>query len=289
MIAQLVLSGLSQGAIYALVALAMTVLYRATTVVNFGHGDMVMAGAFAVYVMVLYLGLPYMAAAPIALALMFAFGMAVDRGLIKPARHGPHIALAMMSIAVGYFLRGVARSLWGREVLPMPRVFDIPPIFLGDLVITGDAIVILGAVAVLVAAFFLVFYRTNVGKLIQAVYQTERGAALIGVNVARFHAVMWGVAAAMGAIGGILIAPVTLLYPDMGANLLIHSFAAMTLGGFGSLGGAIVGGLLLGISEQLLGAYVSTALIDVTAYIVIIAVLVIRPVGLFGRQAVVKV
>lgn len=289
MFGQLILSGLSHGAIYALVALSMTVLYRATTIVNFGHGDMVMTGAFVVYVFVMIIGVPYVPAALLALALMFALGIAIDRGLIRPVRHGPHIALAMMSVAVGYFLRGVARSLWGREVLPMPSLVDIPPVFIGNLILTGDSIVILAAVFLLVMAFFLVFYRTSLGKLIQAVYQSERGAMLVGVNVARFSAMMWGVAAVMGAVGGMLIAPVTLLHPDMGANLLVHSFAAMALGGFGSLFGAVIGGLLLGIAEQVLGAYVSTALIDVTAYIVIVVVLVIRPVGLFGTQAVIKV
>lgn len=289
MFGQLVLSGLSHGAIYALVALSMTVLYRATTVVNFGHGDMVMAGAFVVYVFVLLIDIPYVPAALLALILMFALGVAVDRGLITAVRHGPHIALAMMSVAVGYFLRGAARSFWGREVLPMPSFADIPPLLIGDLILTGDAIIILSAVILLVSTFFVVLYRTNLGKLIQAVYQSERGAMLVGVNVPRFNAMMWGLAAVMGALGGMLIAPVTLLHPDMGANLLVHSFAAMTLGGFGSLLGAVVGGLLLGVAEQLLGAYVSTALIDVTAYIVIIAVLVIRPVGLFGRRTIIKI
>ncbi len=289
MLGQLIISGLSHGAIYALVALSMTVLYRATTVVNFGHGDMVMTGAFVVYVFVLIIGFPYIPATLLVLVLMFAFGFGVDRWLMMPVRHGPHIALAMMSIAMGYFLRGVARVLWGREVLPMPSFADIPPIIIGDLILTGDAIVILCAVLILVMVFFLILYRTNLGKLIQATYQSERGARLVGVNVARFHSMMWGVASMMGAIGGMLISPVTLLHPDMGASLLIHSFAAMTLGGFGSLFGAIIGGLFLGVAEQILGAYVSTTLIDVTTYIVIISVLIIRPIGLFGRRTIIKI
>ncbi len=154
--------------------------------------------------------------------------------------------------------------------------------------ITGDAIFIGGTVAVLLVVFFLIFYRTEVGTVVQAVYQSERGAMLIGVNVRAFHETMWGVGLAMGAIGGILIAPISLLHPDLGAAFLIRGFAAMTLGGFGSLGGAVVGGLLLGLAEQYLGAYVNSALIDITAYLVIVVVLVIRPAGLFGRPAVVR-
>jgi branched-chain amino acid transport system permease protein len=285
---QLSVSGIAQGAIYALIALSMTVLYRATTIVNFGHGDFVMGGAFAVYVVVIIFGMPFIPAAIASIGIMFVLGIAVSRGFIDPIKAGPHIGFAMMSISLGYVLRGSARTLWGREVLPMPRVFDMDPIFIGDLVITGDAMIICATVAVLLAVFFVIFYRTVLGTIVQAVFQSERGATLIGINVRRFHETMWGAGLAMGAIGGILIAPISLLHPDLGASFLIRGFAAMTLGGFGSLGGAVVGGLLLGLAEQYLGAYVSTALIDITAYLVIIAVLVIRPAGLFGRPVAVR-
>ncbi|MFQ5775956.1 MAG: branched-chain amino acid ABC transporter permease [Kiloniellaceae bacterium] len=288
MFLQLTLSGLAQGAIYALIALSLTVVYRATTIVNFGHGDFVMAGAFVVYVLVIYLGLPFVPAAVLAMGILFVMGVGVSRGFIDPIKAGPHIGFAMMSISLGYVLRGGARTLWGREVFPMPQVFDIEPIFLGDLVVTGDALFICAIVAILLAVFFLVFYRTTVGTVIQAVYQSERGATLIGVNVRAFHETMWGVGLAMGALGGILIAPISLLHPDLGATFLIRGFAAMTLGGFGSIGGAVVGGLLLGVAEQYFGAYINTALIDITAYLVIVAVLVIRPAGLFGKTVTVR-
>lgn len=283
------ISGISQGAIYALVALSLTVVYRATTIVNFGHGDMVMAGAFVAYLLVVVHGLPFLPAAFATVALLFVLGVAIQRGLIEPIKAGPHIGFAMMSIGLGYVMRGIARAGWGREVLPMPRVFDIPPLFIGDLIVTGDAIVVIGVVATFLTAFFVVFHHTPIGQVIQAVYQSERGAALIGINVRAFHGALWGVGVAMAAIAGVLLAPITLLYPDLGANFLIRGFAAMTLGGFGSLWGAIAGGLLLGVAEQLLGFYVSTKLIDIAAYLVIIAVLILRPVGLFGKAVIVRV
>jgi branched-chain amino acid transport system permease protein len=286
---QLIISGVAQGAIYALVALSLTVVYRGTTIVNFGHGDLVMAGAFVAYVFVVLYGVPFIAAALLALVLLFGLGIAIERGLIEPIKTGPHISFAMMSIAVGYVLRGIARAEWGREVLPMPRVFDIPPIFIGNVVLTGDAIAFIVVVAAFLAVFFAVLYWSTTGQIVQAVYQSERGASLIGINVRSFHAAIWGVGASMGAVAGLLLAPVTLLYPDLGANFLIRGFAAMTLGGFGSLWGAVVGGLLLGVAEQLLGGYVSTKLIDIAAYLVIIAVLVLRPTGLFGRAVVIRV
>ena len=125
MLLQLTLSGISQGAIYALIALSMTVVYRATTIVNFGHGDFVMGGAFVVYIIVIIVGLPYVPSAILSVGILFLLGVAVSRGFIDPIKAGPHIGFAMMSISLGYVLRGSARALWGREVLPMPRVFDI--------------------------------------------------------------------------------------------------------------------------------------------------------------------
>jgi len=275
--------------LYALVALAMTTVYRATTVVNFGHGDLVMGGAFVVYVLVVYGGVPYLPGGLAALALLFALGLAIYRGLIGRILTGPHLTLAMMALAVGYALRGGARLLWGREVLPFPRIFPDRAWLLGDVVVTLDNLVISGTVLGLMAVLFALFQLTRAGKLIQAVFQSQRGAALIGLNVGAIHGVMWGVGAALAALGGVLLAPITHLYPDMGVWVLVRGFAAMTLGGFGTFHGAVVGGLILGVAELVLGAYVSTAFIDISAYVVTIAVLLVRPDGLFGRQAVARV
>ncbi|PWW01465.1 amino acid/amide ABC transporter membrane protein 1 (HAAT family) [Hoeflea marina] len=289
MLMQLSIAGISQGAIYALIALSLTVIYRSTTIVSFGHGDFVMAGAFLAYILVIGLGFAFLPAGLLAIAAMFAIGIVFSRGLIRPIRGGPHIGLALMSISFGFALRGIARLVWGREVLPMPRVFDVDPIFVGSIIITGDAIFTIGIVAVLLAAFFILLHLTDIGKMVQAVYQSERGARLIGIDVSRFHDFSWGTGAALGAVGGVLIAPVSFLHPDLGASFLIKGFAAMTLGGFGSLGGSVIGGLLLGLAEQYAGAYLNTALIDITAYLLIILVLLIRPRGLFGRKVVIKV
>ncbi|MGR3432934.1 MULTISPECIES: branched-chain amino acid ABC transporter permease [Roseobacteraceae] len=289
MLMQLTLGGLAQGAIYALIALSLTVVYRSTTVVNFGHGDFVMAGAFLSYVLVVLAGIAFLPAAALAMIAMFVLGVLFSKGLIRPIRGGPHIGLALMCISAGYVLRGIARMVWGREVLPMPAVFDMEPIFIGDLVITGDAVFIIGTVLVLLILFFGLLALTDLGKMVQAVYQSPRGARLIGLNVERFNDFSWGIGAALGALGGILVAPVSLLHPDLGASFLIKGFAAMTLGGFGSLGGAVLGGILLGLAEQYAGAYLDSALIEITAYVVIVLVLFIRPQGLFGRKAVVKV
>jgi branched-chain amino acid transport system permease protein len=286
---QLVVSGLAQGVVYALVALSMTMVYRATTVVNFGHGDLVMGGAFVVYVLVVYARLPYLLGGFLALAILFGLGMALHQGLMRRIMSGPHLAIAMMALAVGYGLRGGARMLWGREVLPFPRIFPDHAWAFGDVVVTSDNLIVSGTVLGLMAVLFVLFNVTRTGRLLQAVFQSQRGAALVGLNVDAVHRLMWGAGAALAALGGVLLAPITLLYPDMGVWVLIRGFAAMTLGGFGTLHGAVLGGLVLGVVELVLGAYVSTAFIDISAYVVVIVVLLLRPDGLFGRQVVVRV
>lgn len=284
MLGQLIVSGISQGAIYALVALGMTVLYRTTSVLNFGYGETFMLGAFAFYVFLKVLGLSFAVAAFASMAIMILVGVALERFIFRPIMLGAHLLIAMMTIAVSFLFRGATRMIWGREVLPMPPIFDFPPIFVGNVVITSQSLVIMVAAAVLVIAFFAFFNFTAVGKLMQAASHSPRGAALIGINVPLFSSCMWALSAGIAAIAGILVAPVTLLYPDMGAATLLKAFAAMTLGGFGHLGGAVLGGILLGVSEQLCGGYISTSFMDIFPYLVILFVLLIHPAGLLGRS-----
>lgn len=289
MLAQLIVSGIAHGALYALVALGMTVIFKATTVVNFGHGDLVMAGAYATYVFSVSFGMPLPLAILLGIALLAVLGYIIQRGFIQPILSGPHLSIAMMAIAVGYALRGVARLFSGTQILTYPPIYPNGVYTIKGIILSSGDIVVTVAVALLLAVLAVAFFATPLGKLAQAVFQSARGAALIGINVNRFYAIMWGLGAALAAIGGILLAPNTLLYPDMSAWVLIRGFAAMALGGFGSLFGAVVGGLLLGIAELLLGTYVSTNFIEVTAYLVIIAVLLVRPTGLFGQKEMVRV
>jgi branched-chain amino acid transport system permease protein len=289
MLAQLIVSGIAHGALYALVALGMTVIFKATTVVNFGHGDLVMAGAYATYVFSVSFGIPLPLAILLGIVLLAVLGYVIQRGFIQPILSGPHLSIAMMAIAVGYSLRGVARLFSGTQILTYPAIYPNDVYTVKDVVLSSGDIVVTLVVALLLVALAVAFFATPLGKLAQAVFQSARGAALIGINVNRFYAVMWGLGGVLAAIGGILLAPNTLLYPDMSAWVLVRGFAAMALGGFGSLLGAVVGGLLLGIVELLLGTYVSTNFIEITAYLVIIAVLLVRPTGLFGQREMVRV
>jgi len=282
-------SGISQGAIYAFVGLSLTLIFRTTTVINFGHGELFMLSAFGMFVGVVAFNLPYLLVAMVVLIGLFLIGAIIDRYFMTPLLSGPHLSTAMMTIAIGYVLRGIVRYLWGRDALAMPAPFAFGAVQIGPVIVTAYDLTITISVTLMLLIFFLGFHKTTLGKLTQAVYQSPRGARLIGVNVSAFNSTMWGLGAAMAAIAGILVAPVTLLYPDMGANALIRGFAAMAIGGFGSLQGAVVGGLILGVLEQLFGAYINSALIDVTAYLVILFVLILRPNGLFGRAMFVRV
>jgi branched-chain amino acid transport system permease protein len=282
MFAQLLVSGVVVGSLYALVALGMTILYRSTTVVNFAQGEFFMLGAFAVLVAQQQFGLNYVESIVFSLALLFCVGALVDKVLMRPLQLAPHVSLAMMTVALSYLMKGVARFFSGREVKPLAPLLDGDPIGVGDITLLPQEALILVFTIVVVIGFFLFFRLTRAGKMIQAASQTPRGAALVGINVPLLRNVMWGMGALMGAAAGILIAPTTLVYPDMGASMLMHAFAAMTLGGFGSLPGAVLGGVTLGIVQNLFGGFVSSSLIDVTDYLVIIAVLIVRPQGLLG-------
>lgn len=288
-LSQLVVSGITSGMLYALIALSMTVGYRATTVVNFGHGDVVMIGAYAMLFLATAAGVPFPIALALGAAALFVLGFAMQRILMEPIIAGPHLSLAIMALAVGYALRGAARIEWGNETLMLPRPYPQATFLLGPVIVTTDDLVISGSVLLLLGLLFVIFNLTRIGKVIQAVFQTQRGAQLVGIDVRAFHGVMWGSGATLGALGGVLLALIVPLTPDIGVWTLVRGFAAMTLGGFGSLHGAVIGGLLLGLMEKLLGFYVSTVFIDISAYLVTILVLLIRPQGLFGQHATLRV
>jgi len=283
MLVQLLVSGIAVGSVYALVALGMTILYRSTTVVNFCHGEFFMLGAFGVVVAQQLLGWSYGVSIVFALVLLLAVGVLTERVLIRPLRNAPFVTLAMMTVALSYLLKGVSRFFYGREVVPLPPLLAGEPIELGGAVLFAQDALIVGFTAVVVAGFFVFFQRTQLGKVIQAASQAPRGASLVGINVPLLRNAMWGVGAVMGAAAGILIAPNTLVYPDMGGHMLIRAFAAMCLGGFGSFPGAVLGGVTLGVLENLVGGFVSSALVEITAYLVIVAVLVLRPQGILGE------
>lgn len=291
MFANLVVSGVANGGVYALVAMGLAVVYKATTVINFAHGEGFMLAGFLAYALLVGAGLPYLAALVLGVLGAALVGILTERVAFRPLIRASVVSLVLATTGFSFVLKGVARSLWGGKGTdtPFPPVATWQPLLLGDLVVAPQHMVILGGVLATLVGFVLFFRYTRLGRMMRATAENQRAAALVGIRIERISAITWGVGLALAGVAAVLAAPLTLLYPDMGGPLLIKAFAAALLGGLGSLAGAVIGGLALGVIENLSSGYVDSSLADVAPFVVIIVVLLIRPAGLLGRRAVVKV
>jgi len=207
----------------------------------------------------------------------------------RPIAHHPHITLAMVTVGLSVFLKGLARIPFGSDIYTFPSAIQTERLVVAGAVVAPQHLLTIGIAAVLTLLLYLFFRFTTLGKQMRATQQNLTGARLVGINTGWVFASTWSIAAAVGAAGGVLAGPLSLLYPDMGTNFLLKGFAAAVLGGFESIPGAIVGAFLVGIIEMLFGGYVSTAFQQVSAFFIIIFVLFIKPDGLFGRRAVARV
>lgn len=291
MLLNLIVSGLSNGGVYALVAMGLVAVYKATTVVNFAHGEGFMVAGFLAYTLHVLVGLPYPAAIVGAVAGAALLGVATERLAFRPLLRASVVSLVLATTGFAFVLRGVARYLWGGKGtdVPFPPVFGYQAITIGDLVVTSQHLVVLACAVTTMLAFLVFFRYTRLGLMMRATAENQRAAALVGIRIERISSITWGVGVALGGVAGVLAAPLTLLYPDMGGPLLIKAFAAALLGGLGSLLGAVIGGFSLGVIENLAGGYVHTSVIDLAPFVLIILVLLLRPTGLLGRRATVKV
>ncbi|MBI3514608.1 MAG: branched-chain amino acid ABC transporter permease [Proteobacteria bacterium] len=287
MLGYLLFSGVTTGALYALVALGLVVVFKATTVVNFAHGDLFMIGGFLAYTLHVMLQVPYVPALALAVVLAFGVGMLTDRIAFRPLMKSNMVALVLATVGFSFMLKGIGRAIWGGrgDYLPFPPLVGFDPIMLpGDIVIIPQQLVVLaGALAVMLA--FAAFFRlTRAGKMMQATADNAKAATLVGIRTERVYMLTFGVGAAVAAAAAALMAPLTLLYPDIGFALFIKGFAAAVLGGLTSLPGAVVGGVLVGVIESLAAGYIDSSFLDVSAFVVIMAVLVVKPTGLMGGR-----
>jgi branched-chain amino acid transport system permease protein len=283
----LFVSGLTTGSLYALVAMGLVVVYKATTVVNFAHGELFMVGAFFAYTAYVMFHVPYLVALVLAVILTLLLGVLTERLAYRPLMRAPTISLVLAAVGFSFVLKGTARQIWGGrgDYIPFPPIINTPSIVMGDIVLVPQQLVVLAGALVCMAVFTVFFTSTRAGKMLQATAENARAAALVGIRLDRVYAFTWGVGAATAAAAAVLMAPLTFVYPDVGAPLLVKAFAAAVLGGFGSLPGAVVGGFSIGLIEHLAGGYIHTSLTDVSAFIVIMVVLVVRPTGFFGPRA----
>jgi branched-chain amino acid transport system permease protein len=285
---QILVSGITAGAIYALVALGFVVLHRGTRVVHFGLGDQLTLSAYIVVVAQVYLGLPFAAGIVLSLVLSAGFGVLVERAVMRPLRTSPLLVMVIATLAIGAAIREGLRAGMGPLPWPIPFLLTPAPFSVGDLVLVPANLAVVGIAALVAGGLFLMLRYTRFGRAIVAVYENPVGASIVGISVPAVHARLWGLASVLAAVAGILVAPLITLSPDMG-SIGIKGFAAAVLGGFNSLPGAIAGGVLLGVVETAAGVYVSSAMKDVISYALLIACVLVRPQGLFGRAEARKV
>ncbi len=279
---QVMLSGIAAGSIYALVALGFVLIFKSTDVVNFAQGEMVMLGAYLGVTFFTILKLPFLVVFIIVLGTSSFFGMLVERVACRPLMKQSVLTVIIATIAVGIMMKSGARLIWGPELWPFPAIMSRKPLQIGSALITPES---LGVIAISVAAmavFYLFFKYSKMGKAMRACSQNQDASALMGVNVRGIFSLAWGISCSLAALGGILLAPLQAPSPTMGL-IAIPAFAAAIIGGFESLPGAVIGGFLVGIIQNLSGFYISSVLKDIIAFLLLIGILMVKPSGLFGK------
>jgi branched-chain amino acid transport system permease protein len=285
---QFVFSGLTVGAVYALVGLGFTMIYNASGIINFAQGEFVMLGGMSTVFLALA-GVPLPLAALLAIVVTTAIGFALHRFAIAPARGASPVALIMITIGASIFLRGAAQIVFDKSFHSLPPLFSGGPIHFGGATILPQSLMVLASAAVIVVVLWLFIERTLLGKAVAATAANRLAARLIGINTTRIVDFSFALSATIGAIAGILITPITLTSYDVGTLLALKGFAAAMLGGMGSAAGAVAGGLLLGMLEALSAGYISSNYKDAVAFLIILIVLVAMPQGLFGRAKIERV
>lgn len=287
---QLLVSGISQGCIYGLIALGFVLIYKATETVSFAQGELMMLGAFCGLVLMKLLGMPFWIAVLASIAAMALFGVLLERAVIRPILGQPAFSIVMLTIGIGYVLRGLVTMIpgFGTDTHALPVPYKDQAVQLGPLVLAAEQLVVIAATAVLCAMLYAMFRYTRLGVAMQASSQNQLAAYYMGIPVQRLNGLAWGLAAAVAAIAGLLLAPITFVHANMGF-IGLKAFPAAVVGGFGSLPGAIVGGLIIGVIESLSGFYLPEGFKDTAAYIVVLLMLMVKPNGLFGEKLFKKV
>ncbi len=280
---QLLVSGISQGCVYGLIALGFVLNYNATEMVNFAQGDMMMLGAYVAFTYINLLGLPFFWGFLATVMTMAVIGMFIERALLRPMIGEPPFAVLMITIGLGFILRAVAGAVWGNDTKAISNPFAGGVVRLGEVSIGYENLAIIGGTVILCALLFSFFRFTRLGVAMQAASQNQLAAYYVGIPVKRIYSLVWAMSAAIAATAGILVAPVSLVEPVMGF-IGIKAFAAAIVGGFGSLPGAIVGGLLVGVVEQFAGLYLPTGFAETSAYVILLLMLFVRPEGIFSTM-----
>ena len=280
---QLVVNGAAAGCIYGLIALGFVLIYKATEMVNFAQGDIMMLGGFFAFALIAHWGLPYWLGALLAIALTAAFGYALDALLLRRVIGQPQFAVVMLTLGLGFIFRAAAGITWGYDSVGFNTPFTNRTVNLAGLVIGEDNVSIIVGTVLLCLVLFVFFSRTRLGVAMQASSQNQLAAYYMGIPVRRVFSLIWAISAGVAALAGILLSPVSMIDVNMGF-LGIKAFAAAVIGGFGSIPGALVGGVIVGVVEQLAGYYLPAGFQEVSANTVLLATLFLRPQGLFAES-----
>ncbi len=280
-------NGISLGSIYAVIALGYTMVYGIARMLNFAHGDIIMVGGYVAFIVMTDLGLPALLAVLAAMLACTLLGILIERLAYRPLRAAPSLAVLITAIGVSYLLQNLALLIWGSAPRSFTSVVALQPLrlFNGQLVITGEALVSILVSAIIMVALNLFVNKTKVGHAMQAVSEDRGAAQLMGINVNATITLTFAIGSGLAAVAGVLLCSAyPSLQPTTGAMPGIKAFTAAVFGGIGSIPGAMVGGVLLGIIEILGKAYISTQLADAIVFAVLIVVLLVRPTGLLGKK-----
>jgi branched-chain amino acid transport system permease protein len=285
---QLIVSGLANGGIYASLALALVLIYNAMGLVNFAQGEMAMFATFIAFTLIGH-GLSYWIALPLTLVIAFAGGVLIERVVIRPVERAPVLTLVIVTLGLATLINGTAGFLFGYLPREFPSPFSVRTVNLVGAFVSYRDLGVIATSAVVLVLIYLLLQRTTLGLTMRAAAHHPEASRLLGVRVSWMLALGWGLASAAGAVSGIMVAPVLVLEPNLMQTIIIYAFAAAVLGGVESPLGAVVGGLIVGVTVNLAGAYIPFVGGDLqlaVALAIIIAVLLVKPNGLFGRPSV---
>ncbi len=282
---QALLNGLTLGSIYALIALGYTMVYGIAKMLNFAHGDIIMVGAYSVIVTVMQLKLHPILAIVISILVCAVLGVAIEFLAYRPLRQSPPLAVLITAIGVSYFLQNIALLLFKSEQKAMPKLIDLPEIRIGEFTLDGVTLLMLAVTAVIMVALTLFINKTKIGKAMRAVSEDKEAAGLMGISVNRTITITFAIGSALAAVASIFYgASYVYIRPTTGSMPGIKAFTAAVFGGIGSIPGAMLGGILLGLIEQFAKVYISTLWSDAIVFGVLVLVLVVKPTGLLGKQ-----
>jgi branched-chain amino acid transport system permease protein len=284
------INGISLGSVYAIIALGYTMVYGIAKMLNFAHGDVIMIGGYMAFCSTSYLGWPVIPSVLFSIAVCTMLGILIERLAYKPLRDASSLAVLITAIGVSYLLQNAALLIWSSNPKAFPNMVNLPNLVIGDIQISSVAIVTVIACIVIMIALTMFTTKTKLGKAMRAVSEDKGAAQLMGINVNATISMTFAIGSGLAAIAGVLLCSAyPTLMPTTGAMPGIKAFTAAVFGGIGSIPGAMLGGILLGIIEIFAKAYISTQLSDAIVFAVLIIVLIVKPTGLLGKKMAEKV